>query len=56
MLLIGHRLSSLRCADRIVVVEGGRVVENGTPEALLRAGSRYHELFAAQLVPTGRER
>jgi ABC-type multidrug transport system fused ATPase/permease subunit len=55
MLLIGHRLSSLRCADRIVVVEGGRVVENGTPDALLRPGSRYHELFAAQLAPTGRE-
>jgi ABC-type multidrug transport system fused ATPase/permease subunit len=56
VLLIGHRLSSLRRADRIVVVEGGRVVESGTPEALLQPGSRYHELFAAQLAPTGRER
>jgi ATP-binding cassette, subfamily B, bacterial len=56
VLLIGHRLSSLRRADRIVVVEGGRVVENGTPDALLRPGSRYHELFAAQLALTGRER
>ena len=55
VLLIGHRLSSLRRADRIVVVEGGQIVESGTPDALLRAGSRYHELFAAQLAPTDRE-
>ncbi|HJS86494.1 MAG TPA: ABC transporter ATP-binding protein [Acetobacteraceae bacterium] len=50
VLLVGHRLSSLRRADRVVVVEGGRVVESGTPAALLRRpDSRYHELFAAQL-------
>jgi ATP-binding cassette subfamily B protein len=56
MLLIGHRLSSLRCADRIVVIEAGCVVEEGTPDTLLRPGSRYQELFAAQFAPTGRER
>jgi ABC-type multidrug transport system fused ATPase/permease subunit len=50
VLLVGHRLSSLRRADRVVVVEGGRVVESGAPTALLRRpDSRYHELFAAQL-------
>jgi ABC-type multidrug transport system fused ATPase/permease subunit len=56
MLLIGHRLSSLRSADRIVVIEGGHVVEQGTPAVLLRPGSRYHELFAAQFAPTGKQR
>ncbi len=54
VLLIGHRLSSLRRADRIAVVENGRVVESGTPGTLLRPGSRYYELFAAQLAPTER--
>jgi ABC-type multidrug transport system fused ATPase/permease subunit len=50
VLLVGHRLSSLRRADRVVVIEGGRVVESGAPTALLRRpDSRYHELFAAQL-------
>jgi ATP-binding cassette subfamily B protein len=55
VLLIGHRLSSLRRAGRIVVVEGGRVVESGTPDILLRPGSRCHDLFAAQLTPAGAE-
>jgi ATP-binding cassette subfamily B protein len=54
VLLIGHRLSSLRRADRIVVIDNGRVVETGMPDALLRPGSRYYQLFAAQLAPTER--
>ena len=54
VLLIGHRLSSLRRADRIVVIDNGRVVETGIPDALLRPGSRYYQLFAAQLAPTER--
>jgi ABC-type multidrug transport system fused ATPase/permease subunit len=49
MLVIGHRLSSLRRADRVIVLEGGRVVESGRPEALLRPGRRCRDLFAAQL-------
>jgi ABC-type multidrug transport system fused ATPase/permease subunit len=53
-ILIGHRLSSLRRADRVVVIQGGRVVESGTPDVLLRPGSRYYELFAAQLAPAGK--
>jgi ABC-type multidrug transport system fused ATPase/permease subunit len=48
ILIIGHRLSSVRNADRVIVVENGRVVETGTPAGLLRTGTRYHELFAAQ--------
>ena len=50
ILSVGHRLSSLQRADRVIVVEGGRIVESGTPKALLRRGSRYHDLFAAQVA------
>jgi ABC-type multidrug transport system fused ATPase/permease subunit len=48
-LIIAHRLSSVRRADRVAVLEGGRIVEMGTPNEVLFGGSRCHELFAAQV-------
>lgn len=47
-LLISHRFSSVRHADRILVMEDGRVVESGNHEELLGAGGRYAELFKLQ--------
>ncbi|MDR0358837.1 MAG: ATP-binding cassette domain-containing protein, partial [bacterium] len=48
VLLISHRLSCARVADRICVMEGGAVVEEGTHAELLARGGRYAELFAVQ--------
>jgi len=49
ILLVAHRLSSVRRADYAVVLERGRIVETGSPGVLLRPGSQFHNLFAGQL-------
>jgi ATP-binding cassette subfamily B protein len=47
-ILISHRFATVRHADRIVVVDGGRIVEDGTHDELVAVGGRYHELFESQ--------
>jgi ABC-type multidrug transport system fused ATPase/permease subunit len=47
-LVIAHRLSTVRAADLILVVEGGRIVERGTHPQLLARGGRYAELYETQ--------
>ncbi|MGW0861508.1 ABC transporter ATP-binding protein [Streptomyces sp. NPDC002611] len=52
--VIAHRLSTVRSADQILVVEAGRIVERGTHEELLAAGERYAELYRTQFGETER--
>ncbi len=48
VIIVAHRLSALRNVHRIVTLERGRIVEEGTHAELLRAGGRYAHLWAAQ--------
>ncbi len=50
VLLVSHRFSSVRSADRILVLADGRLIEQGTHEELLAKGGQYAELFTLQAV------
>ncbi|MBV9419439.1 MAG: ABC transporter ATP-binding protein, partial [Alphaproteobacteria bacterium] len=47
-ILVSHRFSTVRHADRICVVEQGRVVELGSHEELMARGGRYRTMFDLQ--------
>ena len=47
-IIVTHRLASARLADRILVLDAGRIVEDGTHEQLLARRGLYHRMFASQ--------
>ena len=49
-IVIAHRLSTVRNADLICVVHGGRIVEQGAHDALLKRSGVYHELYEKQFI------
>lgn len=48
-IIIAHRLTTVEIADRVLVVDAGRVVEDGTPDDLIAGTGRYHDLHEAWL-------
>jgi len=57
VVLISHRFSTVRSADRIHILDGGRIVESGTHEELLALGGRYARMYEVQAraYTSGRE-
>ena len=45
--IIAHRLSTVEIADRVLVLEDGRIVEDGSPADLAADAGRYHDLHQA---------
>ena len=54
--VIAHRLSTVRDADTIVVMDGGRVVEQGTHDDLMGRRGAYHDLYSSQFAKTENSR
>ncbi len=50
LLLVSHRASTLKFADRVLVMEQGKIVESGTPLDLMQPGTRCYEIFQTQLT------
>ncbi len=48
--VIAHRLSTIRAASRILVIDGGEVVEQGSHDELIRERGRYHDLYVGQFA------
>lgn len=55
-LIIAHRLSTIASVDQIVVLEGGRIAEQGSPEELAMTGGLYAELLKLQNQPASRSK
>jgi ATP-binding cassette subfamily B protein IrtB len=51
--IVAHRLSSIRAADRVVFLEDGRIIEDGTVDGLIAAGGRFAEFWRQQDTASG---
>ena len=55
-LMIAHRLSTLKRANRIIVVDGGKIIENGSPEELMALKGKYYKLVQIQSMAADADR
>jgi ATP-binding cassette, subfamily B, bacterial IrtB/YbtQ len=51
VVMVAHRMRTVRRADRVVFLDGGRIVEEGSHDELLRRGGRYADFWSISLTP-----
>jgi ATP-binding cassette subfamily B protein len=56
VVMVAHRMRTVRRADRVVFLDGGRIVEEGTHDELLSRGGRYADFWAIAMTPVGAQR
>lgn len=54
--IIAHRLSTIRSCDRILVVEKGKIIEDGTHESLMKQKGHYFKLYTNQYIEENEEK
>ena len=52
VLVIAHRLSTVRNSEDIVVLEGGEIIENGTHQELINLAGKYYQLYTGMFEMT----
>jgi ABC-type multidrug transport system fused ATPase/permease subunit len=52
VVMVSHRLKLAAVADRVVMLEGGQIVEQGEPRVLLTAGNAFADMWAQQSLPS----
>ena len=48
LIFVTQRFSTVRIADRIILISGGKILENGTHQSLMKEKGKYHDLFELQ--------
>ena len=46
--IVAHRLSTIRHADQIIVLDGGKIIEQGTHDELIKIGGKYYQMYLSQ--------
>ena len=54
--IVAHRLSTIRSADRILVIRGGKITESGTHKELLKLRGYYYNLYTTQFTENSTEK
>ena len=50
IIIVSHRLSSIKICDKIIVIDQGKIIESGTHQELIKLNGKYKELMNKQII------